>query len=361
MLIRMQPQATAHETHAMRQHLHRLGFQAMALEYLGPGHFAAVPLAELAELPEAETAAQLRAGGHAIATVESLEAAGLASRSRRPEGTRVRVGGVEIGGEETVIVAGPCSVESREQLLATALGVRAAGAHLLRGGAYKPRTSTYSFQGLGRQGLALLAEVGAAVGLPVVTEVLATEDVELVAEHAQMLQVGARNMQNFPLLKKLGGLRHPVLLKRSPSATLEEWLGAAEYLLARGNDQVVLCERGIRGFDRYTRNTLDLAAVAAVHELSHLPVMVDPSHGTGRRSLIAATARAAVAVGADGVCLEVHVRPEESVSDREQAISPLDLAELMPSLRAIATACGRGVRRPPVREAEISDAAYCTM
>ncbi len=360
MLIRMQPQATAQQTQAMRHHLHRLGFQALALEYLGAGYFAALPLGELEQLPEGDVAEQLRAAGCAIAALEPLEAAGLASRQRRPEGTRVRVGGLEIGGEAMVVVAGPCSVESREQLLATALGVRAAGAHLLRGGAYKPRTSTYAFQGLGRQGLALLAEVGAAVGLPVVTEVLATEDVELVAEHAQMLQVGARNMQNFPLLKKLGGLRHPVLLKRSPSATLEEWLGAAEYLLARGNDQVVLCERGIRGFDRYTRNTLDLAAVAAIHELSHLPVMVDPSHGTGRRSLIAATARAAVAAGADGVCLEVHVRPEESVSDREQAISPRDLAELMPSLQAIAAVGGRSLRRPPARVA-LADPAYCTM
>ncbi len=348
MLIRMQPDATTQQTGNVRTLLERLGFTTSALTYLGPGVYAAVPGDECEELPEPDLIADLRTQGAlaGVAALEPLAGAALAARSQRPQGTRVRVGGTVIGGSEVVIIAGPCSVESREQLEQTALGARAAGAHLLRGGAYKPRTSPYAFQGLGRTGLELLAETGARVGLPVVTEVMTAEDAPLVAEYADMLQVGARSMQNFALLKRLGKLGKPVLLKRSPSATLEEWLGAAEYLLARGNNQVVLCERGIRGFDPHTRNTLDLSAVPALHELTHLPVLVDPSHGTGRRALIPAAARAAVAAGADGLCLEVHVRPEESVSDREQAIAPQELAELMPSLRAIAAAVGRRLAAP---------------
>lgn len=276
----------------------------------------------------------------------------LASRALRPEGTRVRVarpagaaGGdsIEIGGRQLVVIAGPCSVESWEQIRATAAAAAAAGAHLLRGGCYKPRTSTYSFQGLGRPGLELLAAAGRHAGLGVVTEVMAPEDVPLVAEFADLLQVGARNMQNFPLLKRLGEQRKPVLLKRGAGASISEWLAAAEYLLARGNDRVVLCERGIRTFETYTRNTLDISAVAAVKELAHLPVLVDPSHATGRRSLIAAASRAALAAGADGLSIEMHIRPEESVSDREQAISPEMFSALMSSLRPLAAACGRAL------------------
>ncbi|MGH9475757.1 MAG: 3-deoxy-7-phosphoheptulonate synthase [Terriglobales bacterium] len=350
----MQPDASPQQIAAVRDTLHRLGYATSPLPYLGAGRFAAVPSDECAELPAGDAVAALRAQGlwGAVAALEPLAGAALAARARRPAGTRVRVGEVAIGGPEVVVIAGPCSVESREQLNQTAAGVRAAGAHLLRGGAYKPRTSPYAFQGLGKAALAMLAEAGERTGMPVVTEVMTAEDVEMVADFVAMLQVGARNMQNFALLKRLGGIRKPVLLKRSPSATLQEWLGAAEYLLARGNDQVVLCERGIRGFDSFTRNTLDLAAVPALHELTHLPVLVDPSHGIGRRSLIHAAARAAVAIGADGVCLEVHVRPEESVSDREQALSPAELARMIPSLGAVAQAIGRSLAAPVP--------AYCT-
>ncbi|MGH9413276.1 MAG: 3-deoxy-7-phosphoheptulonate synthase [Terriglobales bacterium] len=341
----MQPDASPQQTGNVRSTLERLGYTTSALAYLGPCYYAAIPGDECSAVPEPGLIARLRASGAlaGIAALEPLAGADLAARARKPAGTEVRVGNVVIGGRAIVIVAGPCSIESREQLQQTALAVRAAGAHLLRGGAYKPRTSPYAFQGLGRVGLQLLAEAGSRAGLPVVTEVMAAEDAEVVADYADMLQVGARNMQNFPLLKCLGKLGKPVLLKRSPSATLEEWLGAAEYLLARGNDQVVLCERGIRGFDPNTRNTLDLSAVPALHELTHLPVLVDPSHGTGRRALIPAASRAAVAAGADGLCLEVHVRPEESISDREQALAPADLEALMPSLTAIAAAVERAL------------------
>ncbi|MGH9488335.1 MAG: 3-deoxy-7-phosphoheptulonate synthase [Terriglobales bacterium] len=363
MLIHMQPDAHPQAGEAVRAALQRAGYATAPLPYLGPGLFAAVPDDECAALPDADVRAYLGACGLAasVAAIEPLQGAALAARARRPQGTRVRVGEVEIGGPGVVVIAGPCSVESYEQLWQTAQAVRAAGAHLLRGGAYKPRTSPYSFQGLGRTALAMLAEVGARLGLPVVTEVMTAEDVALVAGYADLLQVGARNMQNFALLKRLGELRRPVLLKRAPGATLPEWLGAAEYLLARGNDQVVLCERGIRGFDTYTRNTLDLTAVASIHELSHLPILVDPSHGTGRRSLIPASARAAVAAGADGICVEVHVRPEESVSDPEQALAPADLAQLMPSLGAIAAAVGRSLLPPQLEGARCrSQAVYCT-
>lgn len=253
----------------------------------------------------------------------------LASREFKSERTVVDVGGVLIGGPELVVAAGPCSVESREQLLRTARAVKLAGASLLRGGAYKPRTSPYDFQGLGEEGLRLLAEARAETGLPVVTEVLCTEDIEVVAEYANMLQVGARNMQNFPLLRRLAKVPRPVLLKRGPSATIKEWLLAAEYLLSGGNPNVVLCERGIKTFETEMRNTLDLAAVARVAELSHLPVMVDPSHATGRRSLVPSASKAALAVGADGLIIEVHPYPEVALSDGPQSLDLEGFAKLM--------------------------------
>jgi 3-deoxy-7-phosphoheptulonate synthase len=258
----------------------------------------------------------------------------LAGREINPARTVVEVGGVRVGGEEVVIIAGPCSVESRRQLFETARAVKAAGASMLRGGAYKPRTSPYDFQGLGVEALELLREAGRETGLPVVTEVMATEDVGVVAAHADMLQVGARNMQNFALLKALARTPRPVLLKRGPSATIREWLLAAEYLLAGGNPQVVLCERGIKTFETETRNTLDLAAVARAKELSHLPVIVDPSHGTGRRSLVPAASRAAVAVGADGLIIEVHPEPERALSDGPQSLTLGGFAELVGDLSA---------------------------
>jgi 3-deoxy-7-phosphoheptulonate synthase len=244
----------------------------------------------------------------------------LVSRQVRPHRTVVNVGGVPIGGDQVVVIAGPCSVESREQLLSTAHAVKKAGASLLRGGAYKPRTSPYDFQGLGVEALKILREATEQTGLPVVTEVMSTEDVDLICEYADMLQVGARNMQNFALLRRLATIHKPVLLKRGPSATIKEWLLAAEYLLAGGNRDVVLCERGIKTFETETRNTIDLAAVALARDLSHLPVIADPSHGTGKQSLIAAVSRAAVAVGADGLIIEVHPCPERALSDGPQSL-----------------------------------------
>lgn len=257
----------------------------------------------------------------------------LVSRQLRDERTVVDVCGVRIGGDEVIVIAGPCSVESREQLLQTARAVRAAGASMLRGGAYKPRTSPYEFQGLGLEALQLLKEAREETGLPIVTEVMATEDVEVVAEYADMFQVGARNMQNFALLRRLASTQRPVLLKRGPSASIKEWLLAAEYLLAGGNPNVVLCERGIKTFETEMRNTLDLAAVARARELSHLPVIVDPSHGTGRRSLIQSTSKAAVAVGADGLIIEVHPCPERALSDGAQSLDFAGFAHTMQNLR----------------------------
>ena len=244
----------------------------------------------------------------------------LVSQQVKPGRTIVKVGGVAIGGPEVVVIAGPCSVESREQMLETAYAVKKAGASLLRGGAYKPRTSPYDFQGLGIEALKILAEVRQETGLPVVTEVLSTEDVDTISEYADLLQIGARNMQNFALLRRLAKVRKPVMLKRGPSATVKEWLLAAEYLLAGGNQEVVLCERGIKTFETETRNTFDLAAVALARDLSHLPVIADPSHGTGKQSLIAAVSRAAVAVGADGLMIEVHPCPERALSDGAQSL-----------------------------------------
>lgn len=244
----------------------------------------------------------------------------------------VWVGEVAIGGSDVVVMAGPCSVETREQVTATALSVRKSGAMILRGGAYKPRTSPYDFQGLGVEGLKLLREAGDLAGMPIVTEVMSEEDVAVICEYADMLQVGARNMQNFALLKKLAKTGKPILLKRGPSATVKEWLASAEYVLHGGNDQVVLCERGVKTFDHGLRNTLDLASVALVKEMTHLPVVVDPSHATGKRSLISSCAKAGLAVGADGVIVEVHPRPEEAWSDGEQSLTLDGFAEMMENL-----------------------------
>jgi 3-deoxy-7-phosphoheptulonate synthase len=251
-------------------------------------------------------------------------------RSSTPnERTIVHVGPVPIGGSKPVVMAGPCSVESYEQVLATAEAVQAAGATILRGGAYKPRTSPYDFQGLGLEALEILALVRTRTGLPVVSEVLSTDDIEIVAEHADMLQVGARNMQNFALLKRLGKVQKPVLLKRNPAATVKEWLLAAEYILAGGNGQVVLCERGIRSYDPQLRNTLDLAGMALARHLSHLPVIADPSHGTGRSDLIPAMSRAALAAGADGLIIEVHPDPANALSDGMQSLDFQAFARMM--------------------------------
>jgi 3-deoxy-7-phosphoheptulonate synthase len=274
-----------------------------------------------------------KSNGNGIKAGGAKDAHPLATRNTDTT-TIVWVGDVPIGGSEAVVMAGPCSVESREQVMATAIAVKRSGAVILRGGAYKPRTSPYDFQGLGVSGLKLLREAGDIAGMPIVTEIMSEEDVDVVCDHADMLQVGARNMQNFALLKKLAKTGKPILFKRGPSATVKEWLSAAEYLLHGGNENVVLCERGIKTFDHSLRNTLDLAGVALVKETTHLPVIVDPSHATGKRSLISATAKAAVAVGADGVIVEVHPEPEKAWSDGAQSLTFDLFAEMMRNLRA---------------------------
>ena len=254
--------------------------------------------------------------------------------------------GLHIGGDHFVVMAGPCAVETREQLTAVADAVAAAGAGMLRGGAFKPRTSPKSFQGLGVAGLALLAEAAQRTGLPVVTEVMDPRDVDVVAAHASMLQVGSRNMQNFPLLREVGRRRLPVLLKRGASATLDELLLAAEYIRQEGNDQIVLCERGVRGFDPSTRYLLDLAAVPVLRQRTDLPIVVDPSHGTGDAQLVAPMAKAALVAGADGLLVEVHAAPEQALCDGKQALRPVEFAQLTAELRRLVPLCGRRWSRP---------------
>jgi 3-deoxy-7-phosphoheptulonate synthase len=267
----------------------------------------------------------------------------LAGREFHPEQTVIRVGDVEIGGHQIVVLAGPCSVESREQLMKVAKKVSAAGARVLRGGAFKPRTSPYSFQGLAEEGLKLLAEAREQTGLLIVTEVLSEHDVPLVAQYADILQVGARNMQNYALLKSLGELRKPVFLKRGMMATVREFLMSAEYILSNGNYDVILCERGIRTFETETRATLDLNAIPVIRSLSHLPVVVDPSHGTGRWDLVMPMSKAAIAAGADGVMVEVHCRPAEAFSDGYQSLTCENFEKLMHELAPIAEAVGRSL------------------
>jgi 3-deoxy-7-phosphoheptulonate synthase len=259
----------------------------------------------------------------------------LASREVRPGGTMVRVGDVEIGGSDPVVIAGPCAIENREQALRAAQAAWQAGARILRGGAFKPRTSPYSFQGLGDDGLKLLAEMREVTGLPVITEVMEPDQVDLVAGYADALQVGSRNMMNFPLLRRVATSNKPVLLKRGFAATIEEWLLSAEYILAGENDRVILCERGIRSFDPLTRFTLDLNAVPLARQLTHLPIIVDPSHGTGRRELVPAMALAGIAAGAHGLIIEVHPDPERALSDGRQSITPETLGEIISKTRAL--------------------------
>jgi len=267
----------------------------------------------------------------------------LVSRLGRKEDTAITVAGRTFGGGHFSVIAGPCAVETLEQTLSVAEAVKKAGAHFLRGGAYKPRSSPYSFQGLGEEGLKILAKARQETGLPIVTEVLDTESMDLVAEYADVIQIGARNMQNFALLKRAGRCRRPVLLKRGMSATLDELLLAAEYVASEGNAQILLCERGVRTFFTHTRNTLDLAAVPAVKATSHLPIIVDPSHGTGRRDKVAPLARAAAAVGADGLMVEVHDDPDRALSDGPQSLLPDQFAALMKDVRAIAGLVGKQV------------------
>jgi 3-deoxy-7-phosphoheptulonate synthase len=265
----------------------------------------------------------------------------LVSREHHPETSTIVVGGVPIGPSTFTLIAGPCAVETPDQTLAAALMAKRAGATLLRGGAFKPRTSPYAFQGLGEAGLKILADVRAETGMPVVTEVVEARDVELVASYADMLQVGTRNMQNFSLLQAVGSTDKPVMLKRGLSATLEEWLMAAEYIAQRGNLQIVLCERGIRSFDPSTRNTLDISAVPMLRSMSHLPIVVDPSHSAGRKDLVVPLARAAMAIGADAVMVDVHPHPETALCDGPQALTESDLVELSEAVRTIPALLGR--------------------
>lgn len=333
----MEREATAAQIEKVAERLQAFGFQV----HLSRGVERTVIGAIGDKTPEKIEQIEAMPGVERIVPI--LQPYKLAAKEFRPERTQVRVGNAVFGGDEVPVIAGPCAVESPEQILETARAVKAAGATVLRGGAFKPRTSPYSFQGLAEEGLKLLKEAGRATGLPVVTEVMNPRDIELVHEYADMFQIGARNMQNFSLLKEVGRARKPVLLKRGLSATVQEWLMAAEYILSAGNSQVVLCERGIRTFETETRNTLDLSAVAAVREHSHLPVIVDPSHGTGKWKYVLPMARAAVAAGADGLIVEVHPRPEQALSDGPQSLTPENFARMMEEVRAVATAVGRRV------------------
>ena len=274
-------------------------------------------------------------------TVRITEKYKMVSRNFHPQNTIIKFDDIEIGGDELVVMAGPCSVESLEQIRETARVVKSAGAKFLRGGAYKPRTSPYDFQGMGEDGLKIMRQAADENGLKVITEVVDREDIPLFEEYSDIIQVGARNMQNFQMLKALGKSKKPVLLKRGLSATISEWLNAAEYIMTGGNEQVIFCERGIRTYETYTRNTLDLSAVAAIKELSHLPIIVDPSHGTGRWQMVQPMARAAVAAGCDGLIIEVHPNPEMALSDGDQSLKPKNFTKLMNDLSNIAKIMGR--------------------
>jgi len=337
MLIVMRPQATADQIAAVVERIHALGLDAHEI----PGaQRTAIGITGNRGALDAEAFASLPGVADAIRVSQPFK---LVSREVKEEDTIIDVGGSRLGGPGLAIMAGPCSVESEEQILEVARGVKELGATFLRGGAFKPRTSPYEFQGLGEVGLKLLALARDKTGLKVVTEVMDTDDLPLVADYADVLQLGARNMQNFSLLRRLGKLGKPVLLKRGPSATIKEWLMAAEYIVSNGNYQVVLCERGIRTFETMTRNTLDLNAVPVLKSLTHLPVIVDPSHGIGMRRHVPAMARAAIAAGADGLIIEVHPHPDQALSDGHQSLSLPEFTDLMRAVRVIAGAIGRPV------------------
>lgn len=337
MLIVMKQGASAAEVEAVSERIRSLGLTAHAI----PG--AQRTAIGITGNKGSLDGAQFEAMPGVREVIRVSQPFKLVSREVKPDDTVIDVGGVPLGGPAIAVMAGPCSVESREQLLAAAHAVKAAGARFLRGGAFKPRTSPYEFQGLGEEGLKLLAEAREQTGLKVVTEVMDPDDLPMCLEYADVLQLGARNMQNFSLLKRLGAVRKPVLLKRGPSATIKEWLMAAEYVVAHGNYQVALCERGIRTFETATRNTLDLNAVPVLKALTHLPVVVDPSHGIGVRAHVPAMARAGIAAGADAIIVEVHPRPERALSDGQQSLTPAEFDELMRQVRVIAGAIGRAI------------------
>ncbi len=335
MLVVMKPKCTPQETQDVEAKIRSLGLTAHPIPGANrmaigiTGNTGALETALFSEMPGVAD------------TIRVTQPFKLVSREMKAEDTIVDVDGVKIGGRNVVIMAGPCAVETEAQILASAHAVKAAGAVMLRGGAYKPRTSPYDFQGLKKEGLELLAKARAETGLKIVTEVKDTESVPLVAQYADMLQIGARNMQNFSLLERVGELKKPILLKRGLSATIKDLLMAAEYIVGKGNSAVVLCERGIRTFETATRNTLDINAIPVLKALSHLPVLVDPSHAIGIRKHVPAMARAAIAAGADGLIIEVHPQPEKALSDGQQSLSPPEFEQLMKTLAALTAALGR--------------------
>ena len=341
MLVVMKAQATPEEVQAVCDHIEQLGFRAHPL----PG--AQRTAIGITGNKDAVERGNLEALSGVAEVIRVSKAYKLASRDVKEEDTIIRFPGTDaaIGGRNLAIIAGPCSIESREQAFAIAEQVAASGAQFFRGGAYKPRTSPYAFQGLGLEALRIMAEIRERFGMRIVTEAIDNETLDLVAEWADVVQIGARNMQNFSLLKHAGRLRKPVLLKRGMSATLDEFLMAAEYIMSEGNYEVILCERGVRTFADHTRNTLDLSIIPAVQKASHLPILVDPSHGTGKRTSVLPMARAAVAVGADGVLVEVHHQPEKALSDGPQSIYPAQFAEMMSELERIAPVVHRTLPR----------------
>ena len=335
MIIVMKPDATKENIQKVEERLQQVGLKA----HLSTGEDCTI----IGVIGDRKKIANLEVSmlEGVEKTVRITEKYKLVSRHFHPEDTIVDVDGVKIGGKEVVVMAGPCSVESIEQLREAAKAVKAGGAKFLRGGAFKPRTSPYDFQGLAEEGLKMLREVADEEGLKVVTEIVDKDDIELVGKYADIYQVGARNMQNFQLLKALGKAKKPVMLKRGLAATISEWLNAAEYIMVGGNEQVIFCERGIRTYETFTRNTLDLSAVAAIKELSHLPIIVDPSHGTGRWEMVRPMARAAVAAGCDGLIIEVHPHPEVALSDGDQSLTPKNFNALMGELGKICDVMGR--------------------
>jgi 3-deoxy-7-phosphoheptulonate synthase len=334
----MKAHATPAEIQAIVERVEQAGFQAHQITGVERTVVACV-----GEERGKDDLAQLEFFAGVESVMPILKPYKLAAREVHPEGSRILVGNLEIGGKGLAVMAGPCAIESAGQIQRAAEVVKAAGANMLRGGAFKPRTSPYSFQGMEHDGLLLLEQAGRDVGLPVVTEVMDPHDIERIAEHADMLQVGARNAQNFSLLRRLGKVNKPILLKRGMSTKLDEFLMAAEYILSGGNTNVVLCERGIRTFETATRNTLDLNAIPLLKDWTHLPIIVDPSHGTGTESLVIPMALAAIAAGADGVMIEVHPEPEKALSDGPQQLRPARFAELMRALRRVAQAVDRTV------------------
>jgi 3-deoxy-7-phosphoheptulonate synthase len=335
MVIHMRPDATPEQRHAVESRLRERGFQIVAAPDPPPVVLAAVGDGTMPPLEEIRTMPGV-AEAHRIP-----EPFKLASRSFRRETSVVRVGDVEIGGTNVVLMAGPCTIESEEQMVRTAAAVRQAGARVMRGGAFKPRTSPYTFQGLGEEGLKLMRRVADQHGLLTISEIMDKSQISLLDRYVDIFQVGARNMQNYPLLRELGRVERPVLVKRGHAATVDEWLMSAEYVISGGNDRVLVCERGIRAYETYTRNTLDLNAVAVAKAISHLPVIVDPSHAVGVRDKVVPLARAAIAAGADGLLVEVHYDPESAICDGPQSLFPEEFASLAGQIRTIAEAVGR--------------------